>query len=171
MAFTELQTERLRLRAFAAGDLDQFCEFWTDPVTQEFYGNDYDRGRAWRSMATFLGHWQLHGFGMWALEDKASGLLAGHCGFWYPEGWDDIEIGYGIHPRFRGLGYAVEAAHEVRRHGYHDLGFPRLVSYINPANIRSIRVAEKLNAAPDGTFMMNNTPHTVYLHINTDQKE
>ncbi len=45
------------------------------------------RDEAWRNMALVLGHWQLRGFGLWAVEDRASGLLAGRVGCWRPEGW------------------------------------------------------------------------------------
>ena len=93
-------------------------------------------GGAWRSL---IGHWQLRGFGPWALEDKATGRFAGHGGLWFPDGWGDVEVGYGIAPEFRGQGYAVEAAQRVRDYGYREKGLERLVSYIDPGNTASMQ--------------------------------
>ena len=42
---------------------------------------------AWRSMAMVVGHWSLRGFGLWAIEERESGRLAGRVGCWQPEGW------------------------------------------------------------------------------------
>ncbi len=160
----ELTTERLRLRFWRESDVDPFHDFYRDPQSQAVYGADVQRSDVWRRVALVIGHWQLRGFGPWALEERASGIFAGHCGLWFPDGWDDIEIGYGIAPEFRGRGFAVEAARRVRDYGYRELGLSRLVSYIDPANKASLRVAEKLGAVRDGEFLMHGKPHLVYLH-------
>jgi RimJ/RimL family protein N-acetyltransferase len=159
-----LETERLVLRPWRANDLDSFIEFHADPLTYSIYKLEPTRGEMWRRMAMGLGHWHLRGFGGWLLEDKKTGSYVGQCGHWYPEGWADIEIGYGIHPRHRGQGYAVEAATAVRERGIKEHHFKRQVSYIQPSNTNSIRVAEKMGAVPDGTFDMSGLLHTVYLH-------
>ena len=56
------------------------------------------------------GHWALHGFGMFVLEEKASGRFAGRAGPFYPPVWPGFEVGWGLAAEFRGKGYAVEAA-------------------------------------------------------------
>ncbi len=159
-----LETQRLRLREWRESDLDALCEFHADALTTSVYRLSFSRNDVWRRAATWLGHWYFRGYGTWAIEDKLSEAYVGQCGLWYPEGWDDIEIGYGIHPKFRGLGLAVEAATRVREFGYFERGLPRLVSYIQSSNTNSIRVAQKLGATPDGEFMMGDIPHTIYLH-------
>lgn len=162
--FPEIETERLRLRLFRESDLDGFFAFHADPLAKDVYRLDLTRGEAWRRMAAGIGHWHLRGFGVWALEDKETKAYVGQCGLWFPEGWQDVEIGYGIHPAFRGKGLAVEAATRVRDYGYNEHKLDRLVSYIQPSNAQSIRVAEKLGARPDGAFDMAGIPHTIYLH-------
>ena len=163
----ELETERLRFRQWRETDVDPLHAFYSDPKSQAVYGDGVSRGDVWRRMAQLIGHWQLRGFGLYALDDKATGELAGYAGLWFPDGWDDVEVGYGIAPRFRGKGYATEAARRARDHGFRELGLARLVSYINPINVTSIRVAEKLGAAPDGEFIMHGKPHVIYRHIST----
>jgi RimJ/RimL family protein N-acetyltransferase len=163
----ELESERLRFRQWREADVDPLYDFYRDPQSQIVYGSDFSRADVWRRIALFIGHFQLRGFGLHALEDKASGELAGYAGLWFPDGWDDVEVGYGIAPQFRGRGFATEAARHARDHGFRDLKLSRLVSYINPVNSNSIRVAEKLGAAPDGEFIMHGKPHMIYRHIST----
>jgi RimJ/RimL family protein N-acetyltransferase len=160
----ELTTARLRFRDWRESDLDPFHEFYRDPKSEAVYGGNAQRGDVWRRIALFLGHWQLRGYGPWALEDGASGRFAGYCGLWFPEGWDDPEVGWGIMPEFRGRGYAGEAAARVRDYGHRDKGLARLVSYINPDNTASLSVARKLGALPCGEFLMHGKNHLVYLH-------
>ena len=160
----ELETERLRFRQWREGDVEALYVFHNDPVTKAVYGVEFTRAEIWRRVAMFSGHWQMRGFGPLALEEKETGSFAGYCGLWFPESWEDIEIGYGIAPEHRRKGYAVEAIRRVRDHGYHERGIKRLVSYIAPANLASQAVAKKLGAIPDGEFMMHGKPHTIYLH-------
>jgi RimJ/RimL family protein N-acetyltransferase len=164
MNIPTLETKRLILREWRESDLDALCEFHADPLTTSVYRVSFSRMEVWRRAATWLGHWHLRGYGIWAVEDKETAAYAGQCGLWYPEGWGDVEIGYGIQPKFRELGIAVEAATRVRDYGYMELKLNRLVSYIQPSNTNSIRVAEKLGATPNGEFMMGDIPHTIYLH-------
>jgi RimJ/RimL family protein N-acetyltransferase len=164
LPFPELETERLRLRHWRESDVDPFLAFYRDPQSAAVYGDDVKRSDVWRRIALHIGHWQMRGFGAWALEDKKTGKFAGHGGLWFPVGWDDVEIGYGIAAEFRGQGYAGEAASRVRDYGYREIRLARLVSYISPSNTASIKVAEKFGAVPDGEFLMHGKPHIVYLH-------
>ena len=159
----ELETERLRLRQWREDDVGPLLAFYTDPVSESIYGTGIARADIWRRIALYFGHFHLRGFGPWALEEKSSKSFVGHGGLWFPEGWGDVEVGYGIAPEHRRKGYAAEAARCARDYGY-QIGIPRLVSYIQPTNAASIAVATRLGAKPDGEFMMHGKPHTIYLH-------
>ncbi len=164
MNMAELETERLRLRLPREGDLEGLYELHADPFTVSVFRSGFNRIEIWRRIAMALGYWQLRVYGPWSLEDKKTGTYVGSCSLWFPDGWQDVEVGYSIHPAFRGQGLAVEAAKCVRNFGFSHHKFKRLVSYIQPSNLQSIRVAEKLGAKPDGEFMMGDIPHTIYLH-------
>ena len=90
-----LETERLKLRQFVEADLDA-SRMCADPETMRYIGlgTTLSRADAWRSMAMFLGHWQLRGYGMWAVEEKGTGAFLGRIGLHYPEGWPAIEVGW-----------------------------------------------------------------------------
>jgi RimJ/RimL family protein N-acetyltransferase len=142
-----LDTERLILRPFRATDIDAYADLCADPEVMEFLSADgslLTRAEAWRQMAMFLGHWELRGFGTWAVEERASGAFVGRIGLHYPEGWPERELGWTIARRFWGKGYATEGARAAMAHAFGELGWSHLVSLIHQSNQRSARVAERL---------------------------
>jgi len=159
-----LETERLRLRAFREDDLDGFAAFWADEESARFVGGVCGRDDAWRRMAMFMGHWALRGFGFWALEEKASGAFAGYCGLFEPEGWPARELGWSLVRASRGRGYATEAAGRAREPAYRDLGWTTLVSFINPDNHPSIRIAEQLGARREGPIELRGKMTVLWRH-------
>ena len=164
MTVPVLETERLHLRGWREEDLSVFAEFWADENTARFVGGTCTRDGAWRRMAMYVGHWVLRGYGMWAIEEKASGCLAGYCGPWNPEGWREPEIGWGLVKAFHGRGYATEAARRARDFAYLELGWPTAVSYIAAENVASQRVAARLGATFEGTGDLRGHPVGVYRH-------
>lgn len=121
-----------------------------DPAVARFLGDGSPMSRddAWRQMAVHAGAWSLRGFSHWALELRATGELIGRAGPWYPEGWPDLEIGWVIHPRHQGRGYATEAGREALACAW-GLGRGRVISLIRPQNLASAAVARKLGAVLD----------------------
>jgi RimJ/RimL family protein N-acetyltransferase len=99
---------------------------------------------AWRNLAMMLGHWQLRGYGQWAVEERISGTLVGRLGFWNPDGWPGFEIGWMLRREFWGKGYASEGARAALDHAFTELAKRQVISLIHPENVASIRVAEKL---------------------------
>ena len=141
-----LETERLLLRMFRNDDFEAYHAMCGDTEVMEFIGDGkaLTRLEAWRQIAAMLGHWQLRGYGSWALEEKSSGRLLGRAGFINPEGWPELEIGWMLGRESWGRGYATEAARAALEHGRSAFGFTRVTSLIAPQNIRSIRVAERI---------------------------
>lgn len=164
--FETLESERLHFRKFREGDFPVLLSVHNDPVTKSVYG-ELSPGEVWRRIALGLGHWQLRGFGPFALEHKETGEYVGACGLWFPVGWKDIEIGYSIAPHFRQQGYAAEAVRRVREHAYADHGIAKLVSYVQPSNLASQAVAKSVGAVADGEFDMAGLLHIVFVHPKT----
>ena len=91
-----------------------------------------------------LDHWEQHGFGLWVTIEKASGDFAGFCGLKYLDSTSEIEVGYRLAKRFWGMGFATEAAQASLRFGFEVHGLDRIVAVVQPENVASCRVAEKI---------------------------
>lgn len=160
----ELETERLRLRQFCEGDFDALVENHADPELTRFLGGPATAPETWRWLLSMLGHWSLRGFGYFGLEEKATGSLCGAAGLIHHFDWPEIELGWRVFRSHQGRGFATEAARRIRRYAYEVLGLTALVSYIDPANKASVRVAERLDAKLDGTTVLRGDPALVYRH-------
>jgi RimJ/RimL family protein N-acetyltransferase len=115
-------------------------------------------------MAVITGHWALRGYGIWVIEDKATGQFAGYSGLWNPEGWPGQEVTWSVSAAFRRRGYAVEAARRARAYAYDELNWPTAVSVIHPDNVPSKRVADRVGAVPEKRIELRGSPVDVYRH-------
>jgi RimJ/RimL family protein N-acetyltransferase len=159
-----LETERLKLRAWRQSDLDSFAAYYAEPTTAGFVGGTCSRNDAWRRMAAFVGHWSLRGYGFWALEAKATGQFVGYAGLWFPEGWPEPEVGWGLLKDAQGRGFATKASLRAREHGYRDIGFKTLISLIDLKNLASRAVAERMGARYERTEMLFGSEAGVFRH-------
>ena len=91
-----LETDRLILRPIdPERDFEHWADTFSDAETMRYIGGTpLNRALAWRNMAMVNGHWALHGFGFFALEEKATGKFVGRAGPWFPEGWPQLEVGW-----------------------------------------------------------------------------
>ena len=148
IAIPTLTTERLTLRAQRPSDFDAYAAFYGSERSWGM-GGPLDRAQAWRAFAAELGHWQLRGTGFWAVEVTETGQTVGQVGFWNPEGWTEVEIGWAMFEGSEGKGYAYEAARCLRAYAYDSLGWGPLTSVIVPGNTRSEALAARLGATPE----------------------
>ncbi|HEY0173958.1 MAG TPA: GNAT family N-acetyltransferase [Pyrinomonadaceae bacterium] len=165
-----LRTERLVLRTFREDDLDGYAAMTADPEVTRHLGDGrpLSRADAWRQMAMILGHWQLRGYGMWAVEESATGRLAGRVGFFKPEGWPGFELGWTLAREFWGRGYATEGARAALEYGFNELGRERVISLIRPDNAPSVRVAERLGEKLEGSVDLLGGEALVYAVTRED---
>jgi RimJ/RimL family protein N-acetyltransferase len=141
-----LQTDRLTLRMLCEADLDAYAEMCADPEVMRYIGDGQPLARpmAWRNLAMMVGHWSLRGYGLWAVEERSSGVLVGRIGCWNPEGWPGFEVGWMLRRALWGRGYATEGARAALQYAFTGLGQPQVISLIHPENAASIRVAGRL---------------------------
>jgi len=146
IAIPVIETARLRLTALTERHFDDYAAMLADPESTRWVGDGLplDRTNAWRSLAMLIGHWQLRGYGMWALELKDDGAFIGRVGLFHPEGWPDLELGWILKPEYRHHGYATEAGNAVLDFAWQQLHAPRVISLVRIGNTASDRVAERL---------------------------
>jgi len=173
-----LETERLLLRKPQLDDVDAALEYISDPEVMRFIGGlgEGDRAAAQRSVEMWIARWEANGFGQFSIVRREDGRWVGRAGLlvwdrsvWLPstlrEAVDpEIELGWTLVREHWGHGYATEAARAARGWAFREAGVERLISLISPENVRSIRVAERLGAAPTETVDLGEYPAVVWLH-------
>jgi RimJ/RimL family protein N-acetyltransferase len=159
-------TNRLRLRAFQVSDLDAYAAMQANPEVMRYLvmGRTSTRPEVWRTMATSIGAWALHGYGMWACERIDSGAFVGSVGVFHPLDWPEPEIAYSLDRPFWGQGFATEAAAAARDWLFEHFPLPRAASFIRPDNHASKRVVERLGAVCERTFELRGSPYEYWVH-------
>jgi len=159
-----LETERLILRTYRLGDFEDHFKLCADPDVMRYLlgGKPLSRFEAWRHMAFLVGHWELLGYGYYAVEEKATGRFVGRIGYTDPEGWPGFELGWTIAPEFQGKGFATEGGRFLLEYAFNEMGKDHVISVINPDNKPSIRVAERLGEKLEGKADVVGTTMLVY---------
>ena len=151
-----IETARLKLRPWCGADIAPNSAMLSDPGTARFIAADgkpvTTELAGWRNAAVMSGHWALHGFGMFVVEEKSSGHFVGRVGPWFPPGWPGFEVGWGIASGFRGKGYAVEAARASIDWSFATFDLDRIVHCIDQENTASQAVARRLGAEKGHAF-------------------
>ena len=145
-----LETSRLILRPPRMEDFDAYAENALDAEASRYLGGPQARSVAWRGFMSMAGAWALQGFAMFSVIDKASGDWIGRVGPWMPEGWPGTEVGWGIASWAWNRGYATEAATAAIDWAFDVLGWDEVIHCIDPDNVASIAVAEKLGSSNRG---------------------
>ena len=165
----ELETDRLLLRGWQPDDFDCVAAIFGDEDNARYIGGKKEPWQAWRHMASLFGHWHLRGYVSFALVEKESGQTIGLAGPWYPEGWPEPEMGWSLHPKAHGKGYATEAAIRCMHYVYDDLGWPTAISLIDGNNNASKHVAEKLGATFESEQTLFDHPAEMWRHLPPEQ--
>jgi RimJ/RimL family protein N-acetyltransferase len=145
-----VETARLSLRELAETDDAFALELVNEPDWLRFIG---DKGvRTLEDARRYLrdgpiASYRKNGFGLWAVETRAAGDATGICGLIRRAELENVDLGFAFLARYRGRGYAREAAAAVVELARERFGLARIVAITDPANERSIRVLERVGFA------------------------
>jgi RimJ/RimL family protein N-acetyltransferase len=167
---TSLETPRLLLRHWRDEDLDGFATITAQPEVMRYIheGRTLDRLATAERLAIYQRHWDEHGFGLYAVEIKETGELAGFTGLavptFLPEIMPAVEIGWRLGRAHWGRGLATEAARGVVAHTRAELGLRRLVSIHVVGNEGSARVMVKLGMSLERETVQPDTGRRVRVY-------
>ena len=130
----------------------------------EVIGGPESLWSAWRDCMANIGHWHLHGFGLWTIKLKSNQQAIGRTGILNPSMWREPELGWHLFDGHEGHGYAYEATLAARTHAYDQLKLAPLASYIESQNTRSIALAERLGAKFEADTTLMGQPVQLYRH-------
>ncbi|MFK7754250.1 MAG: GNAT family N-acetyltransferase [Sedimentitalea sp.] len=145
-----INTARLTLGVMRPDDFDRFSEIWAMPDVVRFIGREPRcRRQSWEAFLRNSGHWQMTGFGQWAIFENSHRRMVGQAGFFFgnrPMG-DDFdsfpEAGWVLVPEEQGRGLGYEATRAA--HDWFDRVIPGpLVARIHADHAASLKLAQRL---------------------------
>ena len=129
-------------------DLDDLFVLYRDPEIRKYFPEgvltlqETEEELEWH----MNGHPKYPELGLWATIHKETGRFIGRCGLlpWEIDDELEIEIAYLLEKSFWHQGLATEAAHGILKYGFEKLNLSRLICLIDPGNIASQKVAERI---------------------------
>lgn len=163
---TIINTSRLIIRELSENDLLELKKIYEQPDVMK-YVEDIDNDlnvEIEKQKAYIKNVYSFYGYGLWGIFHKESNRLIGRCGIQNKiiQGKEEIELGYLLSKDYWGYGFASESAKSVIDYAFHNLQFKRVVTVIDPANHRSIKVAERTGMSKEHTIIMNNKEYLLY---------
>ena len=137
------------LRRWKPEDAAPFAVINADAGVMRFIGvgRPLTREESDELLARIERHWDKHGFGLWAAEERGGGLI-GFAGLaipsFLPSVLPAVEVGWRLSRSAWGRGLATEAGRASLSHAWEVLGLEQVLSIIDPGNTASMRVARKL---------------------------
>jgi RimJ/RimL family protein N-acetyltransferase len=142
-----IETERLILREFTLDDATFALALNSDPAVLRY---TYDTPLATLDDARRmlleapLADYEIVGYGRLVCVLKQTGEPIGFSGLKYLPDYGEIDIGFRFMRRYWGRGLATESARPLMDYGREVLGLDRIVGIVDPDNVGSVRVLEKL---------------------------
>ena len=153
-----IETERLVLRPYTEADFDAVHALYSDEsVARWLYYGPSTREESRRKLARKMaGHTLTEEQGLTAAVELRDGTYVGDVVLFYmaPAEHRSIELGFSFDPRHQGNGYATEAARAVVDWAF-SVGFHRVYARLEPRNVASARVLEKLGMRQEAHLVEN----------------
>ncbi len=143
-----LETPRLTLRPLRESDFPPYRDFVASPRAG-FMGGPYHGWAAWGMFCHEIACWDLFGHGGLLIERRADGAGMGVIEVNHGPLFPEPELGWMLYAGFEKQGYATEAATALRDWALETRRLDTLVSYIDPQNLPSRAVAERLGGVLD----------------------
>jgi len=148
-----LETDRLMLRTWEEADAEAYFQINQDPKVIACLRGPLTMAEVNAFIVKMNRQQEEHGFTLWVTELKTNGEMLGFIGLNYPD-WSAhfmpaVEVGWRLGSQYWGQGYATEGAKAALSYGFKNCGLREIVSFTVPANVRSIRVMEKIGLVRD----------------------
>lgn len=148
-----LTTNRLILRTWKESDTPLMAAINSDPLVMQHFPELQDITATQALINRINQHYEKFGYSLYAVEIKETHEFIGFVGLNQPEfiipnfvphSLPIVEIGWRLSSKHWGNGYAPEAASAVLHYAFTELNLAEIISFTVPANLKSIRVMEKI---------------------------
>lgn len=163
---TIARTSRLYIRELSESDLADLKTIYEQSDVKKYLEDiDDDLSVEMGKQKAYIKNvYPFYGYGLWGIYDKETDKLIGRCGIQNKiiQGKEEIELGYLLSKDYWGHGFALESTKAVIDYTFHVLQFQRIVTVIDPANYRSIHVAERIGMSKENTVTLKNKEYLLY---------
>ena len=168
-----ITTERLRLRPFTADDVAAKYAIFSDPQVARYWSSEpwTEMGQAQAAIADALAAYRDGSELRLAIELRATGQVFGHVNLHHFFKQNRrCELGYALASTHWGQGYATEALEAALGYGFRELDLNRVEADIDPGNLASARLLERLGFRKEGYmperwFVHGQTADTVFYGL------
>ncbi|APG04379.1 hypothetical protein BJI69_11045 [Luteibacter rhizovicinus DSM 16549] len=164
-------TERLILSPTTVSDFEDCHAARTDPEVMHFIGGPASSEDTWLKLLRNIGHWTAYGHGLFTVRERHGGRFVGDVGlatFHRDLGADFDpfpEAAWVLARSAHGKGYATEAVQAAHDWFFTQREAERTVCIINPENLASVRVAERLGYRPFGEAPYKGSTVTMFERL------
>ncbi len=144
----KIETARLWLRSYTLDDLDELAVILSNPEVMRYsprgpIAKEKVKAVTQEILEYFINHWQQHSFGVWAVVEKTTCKLLGHCGLNFLPNSSEVEVLYRLEQAYWNQGIATEATKASLRYGFESVKLEHIVAITVPEHKASQRVMEK----------------------------
>ncbi|MFA8341464.1 MAG: GNAT family N-acetyltransferase [Rhodothermaceae bacterium] len=162
-----LETVRTRLRHIKSTDAEFIFNLYNDKQFVKNIGyrgiNSFQKAEEY-IIENIQGSYKTNGFGIYGVEMKDSGKLAGICGLVNRPHLDDIDLGYAFMPKYRGKGLALETAKSMKEYAINVLEIEKIVAIVDPNNEPSINLLKKIGMSFEKMILLPGDTKEICLY-------
>ena len=165
--WTILETERLTVRELALSDMDALFELYSHEGMTDYMEGLYSYEEEYEYQKAYIENmYRFYGYGMWLVFEKETGKLVGRAGLEHREELQgELELGYAIGTPWQGNGYATEVCQGILKYAREDLGFEEICSLVQPENMASVHLLEKLDFLVEKDLLLDGIYYKKYRKI------
>jgi [ribosomal protein S5]-alanine N-acetyltransferase len=172
-ALERVETSRVVASRLTESDLPNLLRLVRDPrvaATLSLTRQPPSEAEVCAGLIEAIGHWELHGFGLWLLRDRSGSELVGRGGLQHTwaTGRNEVEVAWAIVPELWGRGLATESARASLDAAFGPLALPEVIAYTLPENVASRRVMEKTGFEFDRAFIAEGNEQVLYRCRSTE---
>lgn len=141
-----LRTAHCLIRETTVADVEAFYQIYSEPSITEYMDRLYENPEEERAYAQdYIDQvYCFYNFGIWTVVERESGEVIGRAGICYREGYETPELGFVIGVPWQGRGYAAEVCQGILEYAREELGMTEILVFVQPRNLASIHVCDKL---------------------------
>lgn len=160
-----LTTKRCLIRETTVADVDAFYRIYAEPCITKYMEPLYEDPEEERVYARdYIDQvYSFYDFGIWTVTDRESGEVIGRAGICYREGFEDPELGFMIAMPWQGKGLAAEVCRAILDYANAELGFDRVLAFVQPENEPSQKICRKLGMKREETVRLQGQTYEKYV--------